>query len=132
MPGHIPFCLAAAPRRRAQDHVLGDGESLHEPEILVHDPDARLQRGARGSGRKQATPDRDMTGIRAVLTAEDRDQRCLAGSVSAQQGADLAGTDGQVDAIVREPLTERLRDALCLEHRQRRVGGGPPVGFRPR
>ena len=40
----------------AEDHVLGDGERRHEPEVLVHHADAGVERVARRGERRPASP----------------------------------------------------------------------------
>ena len=59
---------------------------------------------------------------------DDLDQGALAGAVLAEQRVDLAGQDGEVDAVVGEAARKLLDDAA---ERQERDCVPPPCSFPP-
>ena len=102
----------AAPRLGAQDQVLGDGQGLHQHEVLVHHPDALGDRVAGGSHHDLAAVDLDGALVGRLKPVEDLHQRALAGAVLADQGVDLAPFDLEVDTLVGDDQREALADAL--------------------
>jgi hypothetical protein len=106
----------------AEEDVLLDGEVGHEAELLVdhHDPGGlrldRVAEGARGAGHH------DLAGRRRVETADQLEERRLAGAVLAQDGVHLAGVDVDVDAVQDLDGSERHRQAAPLEQRAAAFG----------
>ena len=132
MRGHVLLHLSPAPRVCAQDDVLGHREPRHQPEVLVHDPNAGGKRGTGRARRQWPSANRDGPGVGKVLSAQDREQRRLPGAVLAQQGANLAGLQGQVDVVVGDAVAERLGDPPDLQYGCRGIGGGSRFGSRLR
>ncbi len=98
----------------------------------MHDPNAGGKRGAGRTRRQGPAADRHRPGIGTVLSAQDRDQSRLAGTVLAQEGANLAGLQSQVDVVVGDAVAERLGDSPDLQNGCRGLGGGSRFGSRPR
>ena len=78
-------------RRLLGEHdVLGDGHHRDEHEVLVHHPDARLDRVVRRAEPHRLALDRDLALVRVVEPVEDVHQRRLAGAVLAEERVHLA------------------------------------------
>ena len=90
----------------AEHHVLGDGERLHEPEVLVHHPDPGVDPVARRVEGDRSAVDLHLTFVGAIEAGEDVRQRALAGAVLAEQGVHLALERLEVDAVVGKRLRE--------------------------
>src|SRR5581483_8945850 len=105
----------AGAMRGPEDHVLEHREALNLPQVLVDDPDSGSQRVTRRAEAPRPPVDLDHTAVRAVVAAEHRDQRCLAGSVLAQQRVYLAAAHVEVDAIVGQHPVEPLRQTARTE-----------------
>jgi hypothetical protein len=88
------------PALLAQDDVLGDGERVHQDEVLVDHPDPVRDRVARGSDLDLLAPHEDPSSIGRVHPVEDAHQGGLARPVLADQRMDLAGAQFQVDLVV--------------------------------
>ena len=81
-----------------QEDVLPRGQRRHEVELLVDDADTGPP-SRRGSAELNgASVDFDRTGVRRDGSAQDLDQRALAGPVFAHQGQHFAGVQIQVHA----------------------------------
>src|SRR5579884_1229399 len=72
-------------RLDAEDDVLGDGHHRDEHEVLVHHPDARVDRVARRRERDGPAVQPDLSRVRPVQPVEDVHQRRLAGAVLPEQ-----------------------------------------------
>ena len=98
----------------------------------MHDADARLQRRTGRAQCQRPTVHGDHASVGPVLAAQNRDERGLAGSVFAEERADLTTMNGEVDVVVGEAVAKRLGDSPRLQHPARCVGGGPGIRSRPR
>ena len=96
--------------------VLGDRHHRDQHEVLVHHPDAVLDRrlGRAELGRLAVDP--DLALVRVVEAVDDVHQRRLAGAVLAEQRVHLALAQVEVDAVVRDDAGEALRDPTKLEN----------------
>ena len=115
-PGPPPVEQAeAAGGLLAQGHVLGHGEHRDEHEVLVHhaDPGGDGVFGGADRDRLAVHPDLALVGLSQPV--QDVHQGRFAGPVLAQQGADLAGLDRQVNVIVGHQAAETLGDAGQLK-----------------
>ncbi len=111
--------LAAFTAPVAEHDVLGDGESLDQPELLVHHADTGVE-GVAGGGEADRLPvELDLAFVGPVETGEDVHQRRLAGAVFAEQGVHLPGGRLEINMVVGEHAREALRD---LQHRNSRGG----------
>ena len=99
--GHSLFDVAPIEDSRliriAEHDVLGDGEPIDQPEVLVHHADPVGEAVARA-----AQPDRfavafDVALVGPVQAAQHRRQGALAGPVLAEDRVDLAGSHVEVD-----------------------------------
>ena len=104
-------------------HVLGDGHRRDQREVLVDHPEAGGDRVPRGAERHRPPVDEDLPGIGLVQPVEDVHQRALPGAVLAEEGMDLAGREGEVDAVVGDDAGEPLDDAAELDGRHRAGDG---------
>ena len=82
----------------AEHDVLGDGERLDEPEVLVHHPDTGVERVARRVELDRLPVQLELALVGAVEAREDVRQRALAGAVLAEQRVNLADARLEVDA----------------------------------
>src|SRR5262249_53533942 len=112
----------------AEDDVLSDRERLDEPEVLVHHPDAGVERVARRVEVDLLAVEVDLALVRPVEAGEDVREGALAGPVLAEQRVHLAGRRREAAALVRAHARDPFRDPA---HRARRRRGGavraPPV-----
>ena len=108
----------------AEDDVLGDGERLDEPEVLVHHPDPRVERVARRVERHRRAEELELALVRVVEAREDVRERALAGAVLAEQRVHLPDGGLEVDRVVRDDTGEALRDPA---HRHGRPRGEAAV-----
>ena len=104
----------------AEDHVLGDGERRHEPEVLVHHADPGVERLARRGELDRLAVEADHALVGPVEPGEDVRERALAGAVLAEQRVHLALGRLEVDAVVRDDGREPLGDPSELDGRHRR------------
>ncbi len=115
----------------AEDHVLGDRERRHEPEVLMHHADARVERLARRGERDGSTAQRDLAFVGPVEAGQDVRERRLAGAVLAEQRVHLALGCLEVDGVVRDDAREPLRDPAEGDggRHKKRAGeaGAPPT-----
>ena len=86
----------------AEHDVLGDGERLDEPEVLVHHPDAGVERVARRVELGRLAVELELALVGAVEAGEDVRERALAGAVLAEQSVNLADERLEVDLVVRD------------------------------
>ena len=107
----------------AEQHVLGDGEGLDEPEVLVHHRDARGERVARRREPYGLAPQLDRAGIGLVEPGEDVRERALPRAVLTEQRVHLADRGLEVDGVVCEHAGEALGDPA---HRHRGGACCPP------
>ena len=106
----------AAVRRLGREHdVLGDRHHRDQHEVLVHHPDAGVDRLPRRPELDLAALDVDLALVRVVEAVDDVHQRRLAGAVLAEQRVHLALEQVELDLVVREDAREALRDAAELE-----------------
>ena len=121
----------------AEDHVLGDGERRHQPEMLVHHADPRVERLARRVELDRLAVEQDLALVGPVEPGEDVRQRALARAVLAEEGVHLALSRLEVHPVVRDDGREPLRDPSERDGRHRRwreaPGGavGPPATSYP-
>jgi hypothetical protein len=106
----------AVPRLDAEDDVLRDGEDRNEHEVLVHHPDARLDRVARGTEDDRLPAQEDLAGVGLVEAVQDVHQRRLAGAVLAEERVHLALADVERDIVVGEDTRELLPDSPHFEN----------------
>ncbi len=85
---------------------------------IIATPAVRAPSGSRRTVRRSVEPHR--AGVGAKRAGEDRHQRALARAVLADDRADLAGIDEQIDAVDSERRAERLPDPAHLEARSGR------------
>ena len=112
----------------AEHDVLGDGERLDQPEVLVHHPDARVERVSRPAELDRVAVKSDLALIGPVEPGEDVRERALAGAVLPQQRVHLTRRGLEVDVVVREHSGEPLDDPAHLDRRRRRgAAGAPPI-----
>ena len=99
----------------AEHDVLGDREHRNQHEVLVDHPDPGVDRVLRRVDRHRLAVDADLPVIRLHQPVQDVHQRGLAGPVLAEQAADLAGSDLEVDVVVGHEAAEALRDPAQLK-----------------
>ena len=115
-----PATLAAVV---AEHDVLGDGERLDEPEVLVHHADAGVESIPRRMEVHLLAVELDLALVRAVEPGEDVRERRLPRAVLAEQGVHLADPCLEVDVLVRDDARKPLRDPVH-PHGKRRRGAG--------
>ncbi len=81
----------------AEEHVLDDVEVVAQGEVLVDDLDAEGGGVARAGDVAGPAVDGDGAAVDAVDPGDAFDQRRLAGAVVTDEGAHLAGVDGEID-----------------------------------
>ena len=101
----------------AENDVLSDGHDRDQHEVLVHHPDAGVDRRARRAEPNRVAAYLDLALVRVVEPVEDVHQGRLAGTVLAQQRMNLAFAEVEADVIVRHDPWEALGDVAHLEHR---------------
>ena len=115
VPAGLPPVEQAKPpgALQPQSDILRHREDRNQHEMLVHHADP-------GGDRVLGRPDGHGLVVEPYLAlvwlqqpVEDVHQRCLAGAVLAEQGADLAGLDGQVDVVIGDEAAEPLGDAAA-------------------
>ena len=74
----------------AEHDVLGDGERLHQPEVLVHHADAGVQRIAWGVEVDRLAVERDVALVRPIEAGQDVRERRLPGAVLPEERVHLA------------------------------------------
>ncbi len=104
-------------QRRPECDVLGHRHVRHEHEVLVHHPEAQLERVLRAVDLDLAAVHEDLAAVGLVQPVDDVHQRRLAGSVLAEQAEDLSPAHVQRDRVVGEHAGECLRDAYEPESR---------------
>ncbi len=103
----------------AEEHVLDDVEVVAQGEVLVDDLDAEGG-GVAGAGDVAGPAgDGDLAAVDGVDAGDAFDQRRLAGAVVADEGADLAGVDGEIDLGEDLDGAEALGDAGEFEQHLR-------------
>ena len=107
----------------AEHDVLGDGERLDEPEVLVHHADAGVEGIPRRMEVHLLAVELDLALVGPVEPGEDVRERRLPGAVLAEQGVHLADPRFEVDVLVRDDAREPLRDPVH-PHGKRRRGAG--------
>ena len=118
----------------AEDHVLGHGERLHEPEVLVHHADAGDERVPRRVEYDPLAVEEDLPVVRAVEPGEDVRERRLAGAVLAEERVHLTLGRLEVDIVIGDNAREPLRDVPeldCGSHEGARAGSGQTTGTPP-
>ena len=94
-----------------EDDVLRDGERGNEHEMLVHHPDARVDRLRGAPAGDIAAEHFDRARIGRIDAREDAHQRRLAGAILADQRVDLALHHLERCVAHRLAIAEALRDA---------------------
>ena len=90
--------------------------------MLVHHPDAGVDRGLRRAELDRLARDHDLALVRVVEPVEDVHQGRLAGTVLAEQRVHLALAQVEVDVVVGHDAREALGDVAHLEHGSGGVG----------
>ena len=112
-----------------EDDVLRHRHHRDEHEVLVHHPDAVLDRVLRRVEGDVLAANPDLTLVGPVEAVEDVHQRRLAGPVLSEEGVHLTSAEIEVDVVVREDPGKALGDPLQLEddrlvdHRTAILGG---------
>ena len=110
-------------RRLGGEHdVLRHRHHRDEHEVLMHHPDAGVDRGLRRAELHRLAGDHDLALVRVVEPVEDVHQGRLAGTVLAEERVDLALAQVEVDVVVGHGAREALGDVAHLEHGAGRVG----------
>jgi len=104
-----------AHRLGAERDVLGHGEDRHQHEVLVHHADLGPDRVPGRVDRDRLVVEQDLALVGLDQPVEHVHQRGLARAVLAEQSADLAGLDDQVDVVVGDEAAEALRDPAQLK-----------------
>ena len=113
----------AGVRRLGGEHdVLRHRHHRDQHEVLVHHPDAGIDRGLRRAELDRLARDHDLALVRVVQPVEDVHQRRLAGTVLTEQGVYFALTQVEVDVVVGHGAREALGDVAHLEHGSGGVG----------
>jgi hypothetical protein len=102
-----------AERRRllAEQDIRLDGQVGGEGQLLVDHGDPGPAGGRRPGGGERPVVESHGPGVWALGTTKDLHQGGLAGPVFADQGVNLAGQDGQVNACQRHGRAVALGDA---------------------
>ena len=95
----------------AEDDVLRDRERLHQPEVLVHHADARVEGVAWRVEADPLAPQLDLTLVLPVEPGQDVRERRLPGAVLAEECMHLARRGLEADAVVRHDAGKPLRDS---------------------
>ena len=90
--------------------VLGDGQRLHQHEVLVHHADAQVDRLARALDVDHRAVDDDLTRVGAEQPVRDVHQRRLSGAVLAEKRDDLAAVNVERDVVDGENSRKTLGD----------------------
>jgi hypothetical protein len=101
----------AAHREIAERDILGDRQRRHQPQLLRDGNDAGGDGVARAGEMAGLAGDENIAAVGTMHTAEDADERRLAGAVLADNGVDLAERHVEVDAVERGGRAELLADA---------------------
>jgi hypothetical protein len=109
----------------AERDVLGDREAVDETEMLVHHPDATVDRGTGGANRRLVAEDLDRARVGPHEPCEDVHERRLPGAVLAEERVDLARPELEVDAVVRADPRKVLDDPAKRD--QRLLGAHRPT-----
>ena len=113
----------AAVRRLGGEHdVLRHRHHRDQHEVLMHHPDAGVDRGLRRAELDRLARDHDLALVRVVEPVEDVHQGRLAGTVLAEQRVDLALAQVEVDVVVGHGARKALGDVAHLEHGSGGVG----------
>ena len=94
----------------AEHDVLGHGEGLDEPEVLVHHRDAGVERVPRRVELDGPAVELDLAFVGAIEPGQDLRERRLARAVLAEQSVHLALSGLEVDAVVGHDAGKALRD----------------------
>ena len=111
---------------QAEHDVLGCGEAVHQPEVLIHHPDPVQRRVLRRPEGHLLAVEHDAAAVRPVEARQHRTERRLAGAVLAEQTVDLARAEVEVDRVDGGDAIERLGQTSDLQpgrtrfHRQPR------------
>ncbi len=95
--------------RHAEGDVLGDGEGLHEPEVLVHHAYACRYGMAGGAEVDPPAPDQDLPAVGAVEARKNIHQRALTGAILAEKGVDFTCADLEAYAVIGQHARKALR-----------------------
>jgi hypothetical protein len=98
-----------------QGDVLGDAQGLEQREVLEHHADAQGARHGRVAHRQPLALPAYLAAAGLGNAVDDLHQGALAGAVLAEQGADFAGGDGQVDTVVGQAAGVALADRRQLQ-----------------
>ena len=103
------FLFAQPPVRScAHDDIVLRCEYVDLLEMLVNHADAEPQRIARRGDGTLLPADEDRTVVWMIDARKHIHKRCLAGSIFAKQGENLALLDGQVDIIIGDNRAKGL------------------------
>jgi len=119
---------APLPAMIAENDVLGHGERLHEPEVLVDHANPRVERVARRVEMHLTAVEEDLAVVWPVEAGEDVRERALAGAVLAEERVHFACCGLELDGVVGEDARKALRDPAHRDCGGRRGAvGTPPV-----
>jgi hypothetical protein len=99
----------------AEQQVLDHREAVDEHEMLMHHADAMGNRIGRATQVDDAARNADLALIGPKMAVEDVHQRRLAGAVLADQPADAAARDYEIDVAVRGGRAEAFADPAQLD-----------------
>ena len=97
--------------RVAERDVLGNGEPVDEPEVLVHHADAVREPFPRTVQDDALAVDEQLTRLGPVQAAHDRGERALPRAVLAEQRVHFAPPHVDVDVVVGDHARELLDDS---------------------
>ena len=103
-------------RLDAEHDVLGHRHHRDEHEVLVHHPDAGLDRVTGRAEVDRLPVQQDLAAVAPVEPVQDVHQRGLAGAVLAEQCVHLAAADVEADVVIGDDAREDLADPSHLEH----------------
>ena len=113
----------------AEDDVLDDGEILDQHEMLVDHADAERDGVVGRLDRHLLAADFDLAAVGLIEAVEDRHQRRFAGAVLADDAADRAALDDQIDVAIGPDSAETLVDPDELDSSFSHAAGSHLIVF---
>ena len=111
LPAHLRSAKPEAARLAPEKDVVRDGKIRNERELLVDDADAPVARCKRSAGRQGSVLELDFAAIGNDCATQDLDERGFAGAILADERADLASADLEVEVGEHGDAAVRLREA---------------------
>ena len=111
----------AEPSLGAERHVLDDGETVDQHEMLVHHADAERDGLLRVGDSRALAVDSDLAGIGPVIALDDAHEGGLPGAVLADDAVDRPPLHRHRHVVIGEDGAEALADTDGLEG-ERRAG----------